>query len=198
MKFVHMISQGCSIFKSFEAHVTVDCGILFMLMYSIEMDFQVVRIRENFLAKLTCSFIKQAYKENIKQRQRHKKDSIYYYWYLWNLLLCIFRACRLLHVLLHNSHTKVFPAFWWMSRKCTNIASRRENCFPQERQTFCSPGNNDKCSERVERVDRGVGLVPVIHWHVPPETVETGRGLVTKLTDKQLSLVLMDVSKVNF
>ena len=111
MKFVHMISQGCCIFKSFEAHVTVDCGVLFMLMYSIEMDFQVVRIRENFLAKLTCSFIKQAYKENIKQRQRHKKDSIYYYWYLWNLLLCIFRACRLLHVLLHNSHTKVFPAF---------------------------------------------------------------------------------------
>ena len=66
MKFVHMISQGCSIFKSFEAQITVHCGILFMLMYSIEMNFQVVWVRENFLAKLTCSFIKQAYKENIK------------------------------------------------------------------------------------------------------------------------------------
>ena len=73
MKFVHMISQGCSIFKSFEAQLTVHCGILFMLMYSIEMNFQVVRVWENFLAKLTCSFIKQAYKENIKGDRDTKK-----------------------------------------------------------------------------------------------------------------------------
>ena len=89
MKFVHMISQGCSIFKSFEAQLTVHCGILFMLMYSIEMNFQVVWVRENFLAKLTCSFIKQAYKENIKG-DRDTKKILYF-------LLLVFMEFAVVH-----------------------------------------------------------------------------------------------------
>ena len=52
-----MISQRCSIFKSFEAQVTIYRRILLILMHSIEMNFQVVSIGEHFLANLTCSFI---------------------------------------------------------------------------------------------------------------------------------------------
>ena len=62
-----------------------------MLMDSIEMNFQVVRIRENFLANLTRSFIKLTYKENLKGEEKRseevkdlieQKNSIYYDWYL--------------------------------------------------------------------------------------------------------------------
>lgn len=62
-----------------------------MLMDSIEMNFQVVRIRENFLANLTRSFIKLTYKENLKGEEKRSEEvkdlieqtnSIYYDWYL--------------------------------------------------------------------------------------------------------------------
>ena len=45
-----------------------------MLMDSIEMNFQVVRIRENFLANLTRSFIKLAYKENLKGEEKRSEE----------------------------------------------------------------------------------------------------------------------------
>ena len=45
-----------------------------MLMDSIEMHFQVVRIRENFLANLTRSFIKLTYKENLKGEEKRIEE----------------------------------------------------------------------------------------------------------------------------
>ena len=198
MKFVHVISQRCSIFKSFEAQVTIHCCILFILVYSIKMKFQVVVIWENFLANLTGSFIKQAYKENIKEDS--ERDSLFLFSTIdiYGIYCCAFSEPVGFYTFYCTIHTQKSSR---RSDECHESALRARHAsktaFHKKDKCSALLENNDKCSEGVESVHRGVGLVPVVHWHVPPETIETGRGLVTNLTDKQLSLVLMDVSYVN-
>ena len=65
------------------------------------------------------------------------------YTILWNLLMCIFRACRLLHVFWQMSQRNVFPAFSWISRIWTTNASLLEKLLPQERQR-CPPGTGNE------------------------------------------------------